>query len=209
VFAAYHFAPFCFQVGIYLPQALNDHGKLYVAMSRVRRKQDLKLLIIDDTDGFQGRHKATGQWYTRNVVVEQLWKLNEPARPPPPANQRQPPPTAHIESSVTLLFYSPAIHSNQLFYRLSQDLAPPDEVDRIGPDPQQEAEYEEFRAFENDEPDLRTIRGQLQARREKARENTLPDNIVDEVGEEDFDELYAFIGSDDDADDQDDEEYDV
>jgi hypothetical protein len=91
-------------VGIYLPQPLNDHGKLYVAMSRVRRRADLKLLIIDDPVQFQGKWKGKYAeptfWYTRNFVIRQIWDFEMPVVPPLPADHRQRPPMAHLEASV-------------------------------------------------------------------------------------------------------------
>jgi hypothetical protein len=92
---------FLFQVGIYLPQPLTDHGKIYVAMSRVQSPNDVKLLIIDDPNGLQGRQKDTGRWFTKNHVIRQLWDFDTAILPPIPKDQRPDPPTAHIESSVT------------------------------------------------------------------------------------------------------------
>jgi hypothetical protein len=92
---------FLFQVGIYLPQPLTDHGKIYVAMSRVQSPDDVKLLIIDDPNGLQGRQKDTGRWFTKNHVIRQLWDFDTAILPPIPKDQRPDPPTAHIESSVT------------------------------------------------------------------------------------------------------------
>lgn len=96
------FALFWFQVGIYLPQPMSDHGKLYVAMSRVRRQQDLRMLVIDDAMELQGKDRKTGAWFTRNIVIKQLIDFEQTQLPAVPRSQRQPPPTAHLESSVSL-----------------------------------------------------------------------------------------------------------
>jgi ATP-dependent DNA helicase PIF1 len=37
-------------VGLYLPRPVFTHGQLYVAMSRVRTRSGLKILIVDEKD---------------------------------------------------------------------------------------------------------------------------------------------------------------
>ena len=52
------------KVGLYLPDACFSHGQLYVALSRVRRRQDLKIKIKQTNK--QGYHMGIA--YTYNVV---------------------------------------------------------------------------------------------------------------------------------------------
>jgi ATP-dependent DNA helicase PIF1 len=93
------------QVGLFLPNPLTDHGKLYVAMSRVRHKEDLKFCIYDDPNGLQGVLRGPTRrqdiWFTKNKVIRQLWDTGMAAVPPPPKDQRPPPPIAHLEASVS------------------------------------------------------------------------------------------------------------
>jgi hypothetical protein len=71
-----HVMPFCTQVGIYLPRHISDHGKLYVAFSRVRRPSDIGVVIIPDTK--QGYSRSNRAWFTINTVERNLWCLDEP-----------------------------------------------------------------------------------------------------------------------------------
>ena len=52
------------KVGLYLPDACVSHGQPYVALSRVRRRQDLKTKIKQTNK--QGYHVSIA--YTYNVV---------------------------------------------------------------------------------------------------------------------------------------------
>jgi ATP-dependent exoDNAse (exonuclease V) alpha subunit len=55
------------KVGIYLPEPVFSHRQLYVALSRVRRSQDVKIKIMDGRQ--QGRLVSGSEsTFTKNVV---------------------------------------------------------------------------------------------------------------------------------------------
>lgn len=91
------------QVGVYLPRYVSDHGKLYVALSRVRRQTDVKLLILNDYR--QGFHEGIGEWFTPNPVKQQLWNLAlDREQPDPEANYNVPVYIADAQAFFTCVY---------------------------------------------------------------------------------------------------------
>jgi hypothetical protein len=62
------------KVGIYLPEPVFSHGQLYVALSRVRRSQDVKIKIIDGRQ--QGKLVSGSEsTFTKNVVYKEIFSM--------------------------------------------------------------------------------------------------------------------------------------
>merc|ERR1712023_47371 len=57
------------RVGLLLDRPCFSHGQLYVAMSRVRNKDSLKINIVPGTND-QGKHRR--KYYTKNVVYTNI-----------------------------------------------------------------------------------------------------------------------------------------
>jgi hypothetical protein len=65
---------------MYMDRYVSDHGKMYVGVSRVKRPDAIKMLIMTDTR--QGYNTELKQWYTHNPVQRQLWDLSMPVDTP-------------------------------------------------------------------------------------------------------------------------------
>ncbi|ELA47542.1 hypothetical protein VCUG_00973, partial [Vavraia culicis subsp. floridensis] len=57
------------KVGVYLHSPVFVHGQLYVALSRMRYENGLRVYVADNGD--QRKHE-NGKVYTRNVVYNEL-----------------------------------------------------------------------------------------------------------------------------------------
>ncbi|XP_059486735.1 uncharacterized protein LOC132203177 isoform X2 [Neocloeon triangulifer] len=86
------------RVGLYLPNYLEEHGKPYVGLSRVKSPDDIKLLILKDTR--QGYCREIGQWFTHNPVRRELWDLHMERRPPAPQQPQPPAPALNIYQRI-------------------------------------------------------------------------------------------------------------
>ena len=59
------------KVGVFLPEPVFAHGQLYVALSRVRSKDSLKILVTDTN--CQGRlDPLSDATFVRNVVYKEV-----------------------------------------------------------------------------------------------------------------------------------------
>lgn len=57
-------------VGLYLPTPVFSHGQLFVALSRVKRPNDIKVLIPPETSTIEGEEGT----YTSNVVYSKIFQ---------------------------------------------------------------------------------------------------------------------------------------
>lgn len=58
-------------VGIHLNEPVFCHGQLYVALSRSRNRQNIKVFMKESAN--QGRLLGTDAWYTKNVVYKEVF----------------------------------------------------------------------------------------------------------------------------------------
>lgn len=59
-------------IGIYLPEPVFSHGKLYVALSRSTARNNIKILAILPTDNKKKSSKCTNGTYTTNIVYKEV-----------------------------------------------------------------------------------------------------------------------------------------
>ena len=58
------------RVGVYWEELVFAHGQIYVALSRCRNQQNLKVFVKEDF--LQGDLHKDGRIFTKNVVVKEL-----------------------------------------------------------------------------------------------------------------------------------------
>ena len=61
------------KVGVYLPTPVFSHGQLYVALSRVTSKKNLKILLADNSKFHNEREKSKlKRIHTKNIVFHDI-----------------------------------------------------------------------------------------------------------------------------------------
>jgi len=95
-----------------MPHHFTDHGKFYVAVSRVRKSSDIRMVI--EATSKQGSFCPNSSdptkkiWYTQNPVQHQIWNLHEPIAPPSAGNTLIAP-EVHIFAQVNYKYVSSKI----------------------------------------------------------------------------------------------------
>ena len=59
------------KIGLYLPTPVFSHGQLYVAFSRTRGFENIKVLIVQQNNE-QGRIQNLNGIYTKNIVYHEV-----------------------------------------------------------------------------------------------------------------------------------------
>ena len=60
------------EVGVYLPTPVLSHGQLYVALSRVKNRKKLKVLLLNNAKIECDNIKHNKKIYTKNIVYKEI-----------------------------------------------------------------------------------------------------------------------------------------